>query len=60
MLDVIFNASVTEIEGDGHAVTGLRYADKATGSERSIAASGIFIQIGLVPNTEMDSECSKA
>ena len=58
-VEVIFNASVTEIEGDGHAVTGLRYADKATGSERSIAASGIFIQIGLVPNTEWTASAVK-
>ena len=41
-----------EITGDGHKVTGLRYRDRASGAEHAIALAGVFVQIGLVPNTE--------
>ena len=46
------NAQTTEITGDGHKVTGLRYRDRASGAERAIELAGVFVQIGLVPNTE--------
>ena len=46
------NAQTTEITGDGQKVNGLRYKDRATGAEHHVALAGIFVQIGLVPNTE--------
>jgi alkyl hydroperoxide reductase subunit F len=46
------NAQTTEITGDGQKVTGLRYRDRATGSEHAVDLAGVFVQIGLVPNTE--------
>ena len=46
------NARTTEITGDGHKVTGLRYRDRASGAEREVELDGVFVQIGLVPNTE--------
>jgi alkyl hydroperoxide reductase subunit F len=46
------DAPTTEITGDGHKVTGLRYRDRANGAEREIELAGVFVQIGLVPNTE--------
>ena len=46
------NAQTTEITGDGSKVNGLRYKDRATGIEHTIALEGVFVQIGLVPNTE--------
>ena len=49
---VITSAQTTEITGDGHKVTGLRYRDRASGAEHAIALTGVFVQIGLVPNTE--------
>ena len=49
---VITSAQTTEITGDGHKVTGLRYRDRASGAEHAIALAGVFVQIGLVPNTE--------
>jgi alkyl hydroperoxide reductase subunit F len=49
---VITNAQTTEITGDGQKVSGLRYKDRATGIEHSLELAGIFVQIGLVPNTE--------
>jgi len=33
-------------------VTGLRYKDKKTGEVKKLAVSGIFVQIGLAPNSE--------
>ena len=46
------NAQTTEITGDGQKVNGLRYKDRATGTEHSVDLAGVFVQIGLVPNTE--------
>jgi alkyl hydroperoxide reductase subunit F len=46
------NAQTTEILGDGRKVTGLRYRDRATGTEHAVELAGVFVQIGLVPNTE--------
>ncbi|GBR21430.1 alkyl hydroperoxide reductase subunit F [Asaia spathodeae] len=49
---VIMNAQTTEVEGDGTRVTALAYRDRPTGTPHKIALEGIFVQIGLVPNTE--------
>ena len=46
------NALTTEITGDGQKVIGLRYRDRASGAEREVELAGVFVQIGLVPNTE--------
>ena len=46
------NAQTTEITGDGQKVNGLRYKDRATGTEHHVELAGVFVQIGLVPNTE--------
>ena len=49
---VIKQAMTTEVVGDGSQVTGLRYQDRATASEHQIDLAGIFVQIGLLPNTD--------
>jgi alkyl hydroperoxide reductase subunit F len=46
------NAQTTEITGDGSVVNGIRFKDRATGDEHHVALAGVFVQIGLVPNTE--------
>ncbi|MBS0445775.1 MAG: alkyl hydroperoxide reductase subunit F [Proteobacteria bacterium] len=46
------NAQTTEIAGDGTKVTGLVFKDRASGASRTVELSGVFVQIGLVPNTE--------
>ena len=51
-MTVHVNAQTTEITGDGQKVTGLRYKDRASGAEHSVELAGVFVQIGLVPNTE--------
>ena len=49
---VIFNMTVESLEGNGQLLTGVRYKDKATGEFKILPASGCFVQIGLVPNTD--------
>jgi alkyl hydroperoxide reductase subunit F len=46
------SAQTTEITGDGQKVNGLRYKDRGTGEEHTIELAGVFVQIGLVPNTD--------
>ena len=50
-LQMISNAEVEEILGE-QTVTGLRYKDKKAGEVKKLAVSGIFVQIGLSPNSE--------
>jgi NADH-dependent peroxiredoxin subunit F len=38
--------------GDGRKVNGLVYKDRATGEDHRVELEGVFVQIGLVPNTE--------
>lgn len=45
-------AQTTEITGADGKVNGLNYTDRATGEARQVALEGVFVQIGLVPNTE--------
>ncbi|WP_112384115.1 alkyl hydroperoxide reductase subunit F [Sphingomonas carotinifaciens] len=49
---VITSALTTEVTGDGTRVTGLTYKDRNHDSVHQIELEGIFVQIGLVPNTE--------
>jgi alkyl hydroperoxide reductase subunit F len=48
---VITNAQTTEITGDS-TVNGITYIDRATEEQYHIELEGVFVQIGLVPNTE--------
>jgi alkyl hydroperoxide reductase subunit F len=49
---ILTSAQTTEVLGDGEKVTGLTYKDRTDGSEHTVELEGIFVQIGLVPNTE--------
>ena len=49
---VITSAMTTEVSGDGQRVNGLVYEDRGTNEKHEIALEGIFVQIGLLPNTE--------
>jgi len=51
-VDIIVSALSTEVLGDGEQVTGLVYDDRTTGETHQLALDGIFVQIGLLPNTE--------
>jgi len=49
---ILTSAQTTEIHGDGKRVVGLTYKDRASGAEHRVDLDGVFVQIGLVPNTE--------
>jgi len=49
---VIVSAQTTEIHGDGKKVNGLSYTDRVSGASHKVDLEGVFVQIGLVPNTE--------
>ncbi|MBU2288407.1 MAG: alkyl hydroperoxide reductase subunit F [Gammaproteobacteria bacterium] len=49
---IITHAQTTEITGDGGKVNGLVYKDRSEGDTHTVAVEGVFVQIGLVPNTD--------
>lgn len=49
---VIVSAQTTEVTGDGQKVNGLVYKDRHGGETHRVDLEGIFVQIGLLPNTE--------
>ncbi|MCF5826378.1 alkyl hydroperoxide reductase subunit F, partial [Pseudomonas syringae] len=49
---VITSAQTTEVTGDEQKVNGLRYKNRTTGEEITVPLEGIFVQIGLLPNSE--------
>ncbi|MGH2341265.1 alkyl hydroperoxide reductase subunit F [Segnochrobactraceae bacterium EtOH-i3] len=49
---VLVSAKTTEVLGDGQKVTGLTYEDRTSGQSHTVELEGIFVQIGLLPNTE--------
>jgi len=51
-IDIITHAQTTEIQGDDSKVNALAYVDRVSGEARQVELAGVFIQIGLVPNTE--------
>ena len=46
------NAQTTEITGADGKVNGMKFKDRATGQEHLVPLEGVFVQIGLVPNTD--------
>ncbi|PIT53315.1 alkyl hydroperoxide reductase subunit F [Snodgrassella alvi] len=48
---VIRNAQTTEVTGANGKVSGLDYLDRLTDAQQHLALEGIFVQIGLLPNT---------
>ena len=49
---ILTSAQTTRVLGDGKKVTGLVYTDRSGGESREVELEGIFVQIGLLPNTE--------
>jgi alkyl hydroperoxide reductase subunit F len=50
-VSVLTSAQTTEVKGDGDKVTGLVYKDRQSGQVRELELAGVFVQIGLLPNT---------
>ena len=51
-VDIHVQAQTTEITGAAGKVNGLVYTDRRNGESRTVALEGVFVQIGLVPNSE--------
>ena len=51
-VDVVTNAQTSEVVGDGARVTGLNYVDRVTNTAHQLDLQGVFVQIGLLPNTD--------
>ncbi|MDR0332797.1 MAG: alkyl hydroperoxide reductase subunit F [Dysgonamonadaceae bacterium] len=51
-VDVFLSSQTTEVIGNGEKVTGMRVKDRVSGDERVVELDGIFVQIGLVPNSK--------
>jgi len=49
---VLTHVLATEVLGDGEAVNRLTYKDRASGELHGLELEGIFVQIGLLPNTD--------
>lgn len=51
-VEIVFNAQSQEIMGK-ETVTGLRYKDTKTGEMKELKLDGVFVEIGIVPNSEL-------
>ena len=49
---ILMSAQTTEVHGDGQKVNGLSYKDRVSGELRRVDLEGIFVQIGLLPNSD--------
>ena len=47
----VWNAQTESIDGDGQKVTGITYLDKETGEKKTLSAAGVFIYVGVIPQT---------
>lgn len=50
-VNFIWNAQTEAIDGDDQKVTGITYKDKETGEEKTLAVAGVFIYVGVLPQT---------
>jgi NADH-dependent peroxiredoxin subunit F len=51
-VDVVTGGQTTGVLGDGQKVTAITLRDRGSGDERTLGLDGVFVQIGLLPNTE--------
>lgn len=52
-ITIIKSAATTEITTDGSKVNALIYQDRVSGNSQTLPLSAVFVQIGLVPNSEI-------
>jgi len=57
-VEIVYNADTTEVVGDKF-VTGLRYKDNKTGEEKELAVEGVFVEIGIIPNSNIVKDIVK-
>ena len=49
---ILTSVKTESIEGNGHQVTALAYEDRKSGKKERIELDGVFVQIGLLPNSQ--------
>lgn len=52
-IDIIKSAATQEIHAENGKVVGLSYQDRTTGETKRLDLSAVFVQIGLVPNSDV-------
>ena len=52
-VDIHLSSQVMEIVGDGRGVSGIKVKDRVSGAETVYPVSGVFVQVGLVPNSSL-------
>ena len=55
-IDIILNTKTTEVIGNGTKVNAIKLEDRQSGTTRELALDGIFVQIGLLPNSKAFSD----
>lgn len=49
---IITSAQTTEVTGDNTKMNGLTYTDRVTGESKHLQLDAVFVQIGLLPNSD--------
>ena len=52
-VEIFTNSQTTEVVGNGDKVTGIKVKDRSSDEERTVTLDGIFVQIGLAPNSSV-------
>jgi alkyl hydroperoxide reductase subunit F len=55
-IEIFVSSQTTEVVGNGEKVTGIRVKNRKTDEERLVTLDGIFVQIGLSPNSAVFKE----
>ncbi len=57
-VEILWNTAIEEIQGDKF-VTGIRYKNTKAGESKDLALDGVFVEIGLVPNSDFIKDLAK-
>ena len=52
-IKILYSSTITTIEGNGDRLTKVTVTNRHTGQEQIVSADGLFIAIGLNPNTDI-------
>lgn len=55
-IDIHTNSQTTGVKGDGQRLTGLTVKNRVSNEERDYAFDGVFVQIGLAPDSDLFAE----
>ncbi len=52
-IKIIYSSTLSNVEGDGTKLSGATITNKNTGESQKVSVDGIFVAIGLTPNTHI-------